>query len=91
MEIAKYSRDGKYGCHFLPGGTPDAAGLKALYNLHARRLSDVFRAVFRLLNEIVVNGVAHQFGVIAQVHFFQDTLAVGANGIRAQFQGAGNP
>ena len=42
------------------------------------------------LHEIIVDYVAHQFGIIAQVHFFQDAFAVGANGIRAQFQDAGN-
>ena len=45
---------------------------------------------WRLLHEMVIDGVAHQFGVVAQMHFQQDTVAVGADGFSAQCESIGN-
>jgi hypothetical protein len=43
-----------------------------------------------LLCETMVDGVAHQFGVVMQVHLFQDAAAVGADGLHAQGQSVGD-
>ena len=44
----------------------------------------------QLLREMVIDGVAHQFGIVVQVHLFQDATAVGADGFHAQGQIVGD-
>src|SRR6266446_1860796 len=39
---------------------------------------------FRLLDQLMFQGVAGQFGIALEAHFFQDALAVGADGLDAE-------